>query len=128
MREILFRGKREDNGEWVYGYYLQERACSVIQHIIVDKNGEYYRINPKTRGEYTGLNDINDKKIFEGDIVNWGCGMYVTIKYVKEYVRFAGVDGNSVFPLEDTERRKRVEIIGNIHENSASLNKKLSVI
>ena len=76
MREILFRGKRIDNGEWVYGSLViqsgewldkDEKAPDV--YFIYGKRGEIYLVDSSTVGQYTGVNDKNGKGIFEGDIV-----------------------------------------------------------
>ena len=74
MREILFRGKRADNNEWVYGYYIVRKIWQSTVHIIRTKDNGFdsyneYEIDPETIGQFIGLTDKNEEKIFEGDIL-----------------------------------------------------------
>lgn len=132
MREILFRGKQVDNGEWVYGAYcglcrMTNKAGDFgYAHLIRQSNDEpLYRVDPKTVGEYTGLTDKNGKKIFEGDIVKW------TDEYFNDYkseVIYCCDKYN--YPAFDFEKHDYecnglqyahedcyLEVIGNIHNN-----------
>lgn len=74
MREILFRGKRKDNGEWVYGYlcrygFTGKEKYYIIPYYASDLYG--IEVDPETVGQFTGLTDCNEKKIFEGDIIRY---------------------------------------------------------
>ena len=136
MREIIFRGKRLDNGEWAEGY-LYEHEPELVG--IVSENDvpepskwfiartgfadwnmprpvEFIEIDPSTVGQYTGLKDMNDKRIFEGDILSLRTGR-------PHVVRFE--DGS--FILEDSaipiSFAIKFEIIGNIYDNPKFLKK-----
>ncbi|HBV95822.1 MAG: hypothetical protein JL50_11045 [Peptococcaceae bacterium BICA1-7] len=119
-----FRGKRVDNGEFVYGFYAKERHGK--SYIVTQGIGSWWdwiEVDPSTVGQYTGLTDKNGTEIYKGDIctvnlryfdiknemsivvLKAGCFCFQygrTDEYVKAYNAW---DKNSI------------EVIGNIHDN-----------
>lgn len=132
MREILFRGKRKDNGEWVYGDLVKcmtdNGECIGIKDTIYEVNTNRCNLTPnivipETIGQFTGLTDKNGKKIFEGDIVkSFEYDDTYIIRYFDDenYPAFDCVpdvplcECNGLAFLVNTEG---CEVIGNIHDN-----------
>lgn len=125
MREIKFRGRSFDNGEWVYGDY-HKRAGGV--HCIIkmepDENGKVvYAVHqavPDTIGQFTGLHDKNGKEIYEGDIVRYDMGGECEVSYCVSG-GYAGFDLSPAFHNEE-HHLTEVEVLGNIHDNPELLN------
>jgi uncharacterized phage protein (TIGR01671 family) len=144
MRDILFRGKRKDNGEWVEGYYIKAKwyLDGKEMHIIFPLDvaifphtevSEYEEIIPETVGQYTGLTDKNGKKIFEGDIVkcydrNIDDEFIAVVEFGNPNCSYNW--GFQLRPITETnfnidillwvemeETGALIEVIGNIHDN-----------
>ena len=139
MREILFRGKRLDNSEWVYGSFCMDALeqfnglCGVDGFIrLYDKTKgkmQMHEVDRETVGQYTGLTDKNGKRIFEGDIVRiLGNQTNEDWKRVDYTALIAFIDGGFCAldgTIEDHGFRRyglqrmdfSLEIIGNIYDN-----------
>ena len=120
MREILFRGKRIDNGEWVEGYFVNLWLMHYQKHqpIITDNNAVSYDVDPSTVCQYTGLCDKNDKKIFEGDIMAftaYGFDYVGTVEFADGSFSIM-CEHTSPF-LDQAVSKHGAYIIGNMHDN-----------
>lgn len=122
MREILFRGKRKDNGEWVYGYLV--KMFGVLNIIGKDNENIVYEIIPETVGQFTGLTNKNGKKIFEGDIVQgyWNTKFLIFFDLCCLQFRAKLSDGTEK-DIDYYGDSKKIEVIGNIYDNPALLEK-----
>ncbi|MDF2649835.1 MAG: hypothetical protein K0Q73_5640 [Paenibacillus sp.] len=131
MREIKFRGKRIDNGQWAYGY-LQLSEDKKSAWICKSKEDDWtvkeqFPVVPETVGQYNGLKDKNGKEIYEGDIVESSHVIHDggrTHKNVIEFIDYCwrlkslGELWAADIPLGLYARDPQtIEVIGNIYEN-----------
>jgi len=121
MREILFKAKRVDNGEWVEGDLITEihdrkpiEEKSIHCQVDNDKSGSFIRVDPTTVCQFTGLTDKNGKEIWEGDILEIE-GMKFTVVYLDGSFRLMFSNDKNRGQLYQ-ERSSKLEVIGNIHD------------
>ena len=133
MREILFRGKRVDNGEWVCGdlvrHYENQRVFILTEQLAYTTteygisrivSERYFEVIPGTAGQYTGMVDRNGKKIFEGDRIafvdflnGWETECIGEVIFSEFGWHFTDSITESNMHCYESEH---VEIIGNIHD------------
>lgn len=144
MREILFRGKRTINGDWVYGDFVHGNERKSLRDSIFVYDSETqsfndYEINPSTLGQYTGLTDKNGKRIWEGDILHIakiadGLGGYyqppldypvnVVVKWdLCAWMWETLCDDKRYITFPDAWCHYECEVIGNVHDNHELLEK-----
>lgn len=137
MREILFKAKRIDNGEWVEGYYAECNGKTFIG-IDISIYGDifevfctpvirWFEVDPETLCQFTGLYDKNDKRIWENDIVNTDSNVRAQVKFGLYYNSFSIWKRNQGFYMDFMNKEcyrpdlgywaKKTVVIGNIFDN-----------
>lgn len=139
MRDILFTGKRKDNGEWVEGYlgvfgdatqifvpFTDEEIKENQGRFLSAINGVWHIVDPETVGQYTGLTDKNGTTIFEGNILADNPDGSITnvfeIFWHEELAGFMLDDGLNLcctneWLESDESNQILLEVIGNIYDN-----------
>ena len=126
MREILFRGKRVDNGEWVYGSFIPD-LCELLYGDKLDgfikpfgkirEERLMVEVDRKTVGQYTGLTDKNGTRIFEGDVIRDEDGDVMVVKWLTESAAFVLEPKPYASIYFYGTLSSRTEVIGNVFDN-----------
>jgi len=123
MRDILFRGKCVSDGEWVEGDFFQPSgngdARIRLKYRDCDKY-PIYIVDRSTVGQFTGLEDKNGKRIFEGDILAGHSVGNLVVAWDEENARWIGCDSEEWFMCA-ADWFVHYEVVGNIHDGGLLL-------
>ena len=138
IREVIFRGKRTDNGEWVKCSETYIRDGDGIW--LSDENLNVVTVIPETVGQYTGLTDKNGKRIFEGDILDVSSDVayggvavhrlgYFVVEFYNGCFMKSALDDPQLSFFDNAKRKGLYhfistdihKIVGNIHDNPTIL-------
>ena len=145
MRQIKFRGKRVDNGEWAYGFLIgiadPTKEVTTYSHWLIHNGvniAQGVKIDPATIGQFSGLLDKNGKEIWEGDLIkvqkfaNYNDEVPNLSRHLAKVVFIDGSfswhilrygangcfhNSKKIEPLNNTCATWGLEVIGNIHDN-----------
>ena len=123
MREILFRGKRESDGRWLYGLYSDDRVHGTdfpcIMPLTTEEDDGDWAVLEETVSQYTGLTDKNGTKIFGGDILEFtydGEKTPYLIKWDKFDCCYRIWEPDKAYDYCDCRDSETFEVIGNIFD------------
>ena len=131
MREIKFRGKSKETGEWIYGgiAFGGEEFNNTVYITNPKYDGEQvywmYEVNPETVGQYTGIKDEDRQEIYEGDMVEF---TYASINFTRRVVGTVKFKKGAYYVFFHQRQRllrecNEIKVIGNEKENPEVLNK-----
>lgn len=118
MRQIIFRGKRKDNGKWTEGYFFKSWDKTFLLWGMTGDNPNMVEVIPETVGQFTGMYDKSNNKIFGGDIVK--C-LSLEYGYVNKEVYYS--EGKGKFVLHscgtdyEFDEYINVEVVGDIYDD-----------
>lgn len=126
MRTIKFRGKRVDNGEWVYGDLLHTTSVlngTKTHHVLIGVDLELYEVHPETIGQFTGLHDKDGNEIYEGDVLKCYNGERVAVFTPCDGLKLQIIYTEPLEGIRQTHENWSYSVIyssvkiGNIHDN-----------